>query len=460
MDQSGFLLGVFTEVKIIQIKIGNKEIGVDLLLLLFVYRLAMDYIYKQIISPIYEYSGFVFAPTIRMILLSWILLFISAVFISKYYMNKEESLSNELVFFIYLLSFIPFTSMIAAGVFDDRFILFNSIYWFSLIVLSQLIWAKIPRMTVSDNIRTTSATTVISIISIVSVVVVLYVSGRYAHFRFLFSFENVYGYREEASNYAIPKLLVYLFSWTKWLNVVLIAYYLRKKQILWVVLLLFVQLLSFSYDGMKGTLFATILVIGASFLSEYRLGSFNRHVLELLVALAIACILEFRVLHSISLSSLFFRRTMFLPALLSSYYVEFFSKNVPDYFRASFLRHFGFSTPYPDLGHIIATTYFDRPGMNSNNGLIADAVTNFGFAGIVIAPVLLGFLFKIIDYVSDDMDVRLVAPIAAALATGFLNSFIMTILLTHGLLAIILVLLFVKRDKKSQWRRLETSARL
>lgn len=420
----------------------------------------MDYIYRHIISPIFEYSGFVYVPTIKGVVLSWVLLVISAPLVSDNYINKEESLSGELLFFIYLLSFIPFTSMIAAGVFDGRFILCNCIYWFFLIVVSHQIWSRTPKVVLFDNINTTNATTVITIISAVSVLVVLYVSGRYAHFRFLLSINNVYDYREEASNYALPTLLVYVFSWTKWLNVVLIAYYQRKKQYFWVVLLVVVQLFSFSYDGMKGTLFATILVIGASFISEFRLSTFNRHVLELLVALACFCILEFRILHSISLSSLFFRRTMFLPALLSSYYVDFFSHNIPDYFRGSFLRHFGFSTPYPNLGHIIATTYFDRPGMNSNNGLIADAVTNFGLAGIVLAPILLGFLFKILDDVSDEMDVRLLAPIAAALATGFLNSFIMTILLTHGLMVIIILLFFIKRDKKFQWHRLEMNANL
>lgn len=428
-------------------ELGKKEICVDLLVLIFLYRLAMDYIYRQIISPVYDHSGFIFNPTIKGTLLSWVLLLVSALFISKYYQNKKDQFSYELVFFIYLLSFVPFTSMIASGVFDGRFILVNSVYWFFLVYVARLIWEKTPKLSLAKDSHNTGKTTAITIITALSIIIVLYVSGRYTHFRILTSFEDMYGYREEASSYTLPILLVYLFSWTKWLNVVLIAYYLKKKQYLWVALLVFVQYLSFSYDAMKGTLFATVLVIGACFLSTLRVKSFNRLVLVLLVLFQAVCILEYLLLQSGYLSSLFFRRTMFLPVLLSSYYVDFFSHHVPDFFRASFLRHFGFSTPYPNLGHIIATVYFDRPEMNSNNGLIADAVTNFGIAGIVIAPVLLGLLFKIIDDATDTLDIRFLGPIAAALATGFLNSFITTILLTHGLIAIILVLILIKREK-------------
>lgn len=412
----------------------------------------MDYIYQQIVSPRYRYAGLFDASTPELKLISWSMLLTSFFFTKKVVTNNEEKLSFELLWFLYLLSFVPFTTMTGCGVFDTRFILCNLIYWFFLFFFCSALWKKGKRISIKEKRNKVSSSAVFQGIALLSMLVILYVSGRYAGFRIILDLDDVYDYRAEARLNALPTILVYLFSWTRLLNIVLIAFFVQKKKTIWVVLLVAAQVLSFGYNGMKTTLFATILVIVLSLFKQLKIKSMNYWILMLLILLEIVCILQYRIFQGYSFSSLFLRRSMFLPVQISSFYVDFFSNNTPDFFRASFLRFVGFKTPYPNLAKMIAGIYLNRPNMNSNNGLISDAFTNFGSAGVVMMPFFLSFLFHVMDALTQDLDLSVLAPITFILANSLINSFVLTILLTHGLGVVLLLFYFVNSDKELHQR--------
>lgn len=438
--------------KIVRVRLGKRQLSIGLLLFLILYRVGLDYIYQQIISPHYRYAGLFDASTAELKLISWGMLLVSFFFTKKIVTNNEEKLSYELLWFLYLLAFVPFTTMTGCGVFDTRFILCNSLYWLFLFFFCNALWKKGKRISIKEKRNKVSSSAVFQGIALLSVLVILYVSGRYAGFRIILDLDDVYDYRAEAKLNSLPTILVYLFSWTRLLNIVLIAFFIQKKKIIWVVLLVVAQVLSFGYNGMKATLFATVLVIVLSMFTQLQIKSFNYWLLILLIALEIICILQYRIFRGYSLSSLFLRRSMFLPVQISSFYVDFFSNNTPDFFRASFLRFVGFKTPYPNLAKIIAGIYLNRPNMNSNNGLISDAFTNFGSAGIIIMPFLLSLLFHVMDSLTRDLDLSVLAPITFVLASSFINSFVLTILLTHGLGVVLLLFYFVNSDKELHQR--------
>src|SRR5699024_3901257 len=134
--------------------------------------------------------------------------------------------------------------------------------------------------------------------------------------------------------------------------------------------------------GVKSTFFMLIIVIIIFVIYN----DFVRNKIEYIISLGLLtinllAILEKIFFKSILISHLFIRRIDFSTNFISSYYFDYFTNNIPDHFRSSFLRYFGLSSPYllydRSLGEFIGRKYM-REGINLNNGLISDAVANIG----------------------------------------------------------------------------------
>lgn len=135
-----------------------------------------------------------------------------------------------------------------------------------------------------------------------------------------------------------------------------------------------------------------------------------------------------------------------MPAYIQYCFFDFFTSHTPDFFRQSFLRFFGFTSPYPNLAYMIGNIYLKQSNLSANNGLISDAVANMGYLGIFIMPICLGFVLKLLDNASEKLDVRLYIALALYTSIMLTNSFLFTVLLTHGLLVVILLLKSMERD--------------
>ena len=187
------------------------------------YKLALDISYKNIISKEYAYMSFLNNRTTEYAVLSWILLCIMLLLCKKHYDNHENRLSDEIVFWLFLIAYIPFTTLVGFGVFSPLFILCNCIYWIILLAPVRIRGVNrdsrvslLDKKVINDNH--------IRVITIVSFLVVLYVSGRYTGFRINLQLLNVYEFRNEARNYNLPVLLDYVFTWTRTVNAILEAY--------------------------------------------------------------------------------------------------------------------------------------------------------------------------------------------------------------------------------------------
>lgn len=140
---------------------------------------------------------------------------------------------------------------------------------------------------------------------------------------------------------------------------------------------------------------------------------------------------------------------MFVPNLLNYNYYDFFSSNSPDYFQQSFLRYFGFDSAYSGIGHLIAVVYYNSPEASANNGLLSDAYANMGFVGIFIMPFVLVLMLKILDACAEGLDIRVVVVSGIMIAFTFVSSFFFTIMLTHGLMALCVILYLLPRQKQN-----------
>jgi hypothetical protein len=224
----------------------------------------------------------------------------------------------------------------------------------------------------------------------------------------------------------------------------MITYSVVKKHYLFVILLLIFQLLSFGFDGMRVNVIITVFsflfpIFYEKYFKQRNLLIFIVFGLTLLASLSI---LEHILIGSGEIDRLIFFRTFFLPNLISSWFSNFFSSNIPDYFRSSFLRYLGLTSPYTPLGidFIISGLYSGNFEGRANNGLLADALTNLGHIGMIIFPFLIQLWFRLLDKISVYLNKYIVLTTAVYFSYMLTNNFLLIVLFTNG--GIIVTIMF------------------
>lgn len=439
-------------------KIINKILNYNLIFIIL-YRLALDWNYFYIICPRHGIT-FINNRTSPGLLLSWVVLIASYILFKKSIIDKSESLSSIIIYSLYLISFVPFTTCIYSGMATRGFIIYNILYWSTLFFFWLISSMTVRKCNLRFNMGVISKKTLFIIICFIAVCLIIYVSGKYAHFRIITNLLKVYDIRAEASSYDYSTLIAYLLSWTVAINPLILGVcFIRKKWSLMVASFI-IQMLSFGIDGRKSTFFMPFLVVGLLMIYKSndvrQLKNLITSGVSLLTVFGAA---EYKLLHTSYISDFGIRRVMFVPNQLGKYYYDFFTSNVPDYFRSSFLRHFGFKSPYQmgnlrGFTYIIADKYFGKD-MNVNNGLASDGLANIGLAGCFVMPILLIIVLKLLDKSSEKLDKRLLIVVAIYVSYNLLSTTLMTCLLTHGLLMMMLILPLIENNDKKKVRNIE-----
>lgn len=428
-------------------KVGKN--GSEYWVLVILLRLLFDWAYNEVVAPYFAYTAYKYQPSMGFMLASWVILIVLAAVNRHFYNNKGNRMSFEILYVLFIMHVVPFTSMVAFGQFEMTFIISNTVFWLLLFCLSCYYPEKNRAKKLKLAPYRLHGEKQIKIIAIAFGVVILYISARYAHFRFNLSLDDVYAQRSEAEAYNMPSVLVYFFSWTRPVNTVLIAYFIRKKMNLYAAATIVIQLLSFSIDGLKTTLFLLAFAVAINMLPKVKYRVMNGIILSGICCVNMLSMLLHKLTGSIYLVSLLCRRVFFEPVKISGYYFDYFTNNQPDYFRQSFLRLLGFSSPYPTIPVMISEVY-EKNSSFANNGLISDAITNMGYVGILIFPVALFLLLRVLDRSSKGLDSRICITIAMYLSIVLTNSFLMRVLFTHGMIILILVLKNMKHDTEPE----------
>lgn len=427
-----------------------KKKGFALFLWCCFYKVLLDISYFWIMKENYTYYKFLCDFNGGVYALSWgIFLIITLIFVATYKRAFHKP-SFLISFVLYLLSFVPFTSLMAGG-YDISFGLGNGLYWLILALLVFL-FNRHPKPEIIDNNEkpTTFSKAFLVICGVISIAIVFYMSLMYRGFSFNFSLDNVYDLRSEAASiYSnAPTVFVYLFTWSRTINTVLLAYCLVNKRIKTSLLFIVTQLLSFSFDGLKTTLFLMLGTIAICIvfrrMKKEKVPLFLAGILSFAI---LASILEYAVLHSYKITTYLSFRTLFLPNMIGSWFYDFFLTHEPDYFRSGFMRYFGFESPYSsmDIDYLISGIYFGNFQARANNGLLSDAMRNFGFAGIFIMPILIVIYFKILDKFSTRLDQRIIITLALVFGIYFSNNTFVIILVTEAGLLLLPLFYFMNR---------------
>jgi len=399
-------------------------------------KIVLDLSYYFVISKIWAYSRFELNFNGIKLLESFLLLSIIFTLMPK----SSKKLSNIIVWLLILLSYVPMLTLFAFMNQPRSYMYAVTGFWMLVFLLS-----GIPRVSILSLKETQSNTICYFLFTCISIIV-LFLIYRYLGFSFNFDLTKVYDIRSQYVELKIP-LAGYLFKWLGHIiNPVFFAIFIKKKKWILAVFIIILQLFIFSSTGSKTYLFALIFTLSLMFMVTQKNPFFWIGV-GLAVIILIG-ILSYVLFDDFLITSLFARRTLLVPAQLSFFYYDFFSKNSYTFFSQH--RIFRIFSKYPfhlSPPHLIAEVYFNRPQMGANNGIYADAYMNLGFIGLIFWAILLTIILQFIDSIAKEKDMRITISAVAMTTISLTNSAFLTCLLTHGLLLSLIVLYLLPKER-------------
>lgn len=413
------------------------------------YIFLLGYCFNKYLTNVYGYYGFINKMTTNSVVIGSILLLIVFIFIVK---QTTDNYSKLVIYILILVNFIPSILTYVFMPISSRYIIFQTIYWFMMILCINF-FNKIHIKT--KNIKTKKSMIGLYILILFEFFVVSIVLFKYTGFSL--NFNNVYDLRDNYFNSKVPLVFSYLFAAFKVINPLLFIYLFTNKKKIVCIFSAIIQLMAFFADGSKSTLFSIIIAyIVVKFLKNkkdadlFKSGNIKYYILYGIVLINLLGFIEFKLLKSANIYNYFIRRLFFVPSLLHQCYFDFFSTHPIDWFRQSFIGKFGFISPYDNqIQKIIGYIYFNTSEMLANNGMFSDAFMNLGTIGIFIMPIMICLLLRFLDYCSEDINPFYLLTIMVNVSYILISSSFFTVLLTHGFILLCLIMKFViPREEK------------
>jgi hypothetical protein len=276
------------------------------------------------------------------------------------------------------------------------------------------------------------------------------------HVRFV-ALDDIYDVRAEyTADVGSGGLLGYLLTGQAYvINPLVLARGIARRRPSLIVLALVGQFLLYSSTGFKAVLFSFFAVLGMAVLFHGRGRRGSMPILVAPIAIMIVSAAADELQGGITWTSVFTRRFMLTPGLLTSVYVQYFSDNPVAGYGYSFLRAW---VDYPyDLPPPKRIADFLLPGSTgyANANLFADGFANLGWVGIPVAAAALFVWLWFLDRAGRGLPLAVSAMAVVMPSIMLSNTSIFTAMLSHGLLVGTLVLAIAPR---SGWRPVRGAA--
>lgn len=350
-----------------------------------------------------------------------------------------------------LFAFTPGICMYGAGVFLIRYFGPYMIFWGLIYVLSLSVLpmentlGKVCGSIVRHN-RSVYFSVIFYSIALLHVFVILYVFLYYVRGDFLMpsvlyaNLEAIYERRAFAATLNLPSLISYLLGSACISNIMLVFSFIERRKFIGCICVLFLQWMLFSIDGSKSYFFSMAFCIIFYFLADYLS---QRKVIVgslFIIILAIVANICSNTLVGIG----YLRRFLMTPNLLSYDYYTFFDIHVPIYF--------GLNGEYNGrLAFIIGEVFFNHPTECANNGLLGDAVANFGLVGILAWPITFIVFLLFFDRASFGLNRRMLLGLAFGVMVTLQNTFLATSILSHGILVLMMMMVTFPRKQSRDY---------
>jgi hypothetical protein len=261
---------------------------------------------------------------------------------------------------------------------------------------------------------------------------------------------NVYGVREEFKAITGPFVLDYAMDWqANVINTYLMAGGLVYRKPWLFIIGLLGQAFIYGESANKGVFFSGLFCIAL----YYILKAFKRMSLGVLCGITIfvaLCIVADLATQTITMSSLFVRREMFIPGLLTSQYFDFFSHNPQVMLGHSVLKGF-VNYPYAvEPAYLIGEFYFGHANMSANANLWADGYANFGYLGFLLVSLILGGWLWLVDSSAQGHSRKLAVLMVGIPSLVLANTALLTAFANHGLLLTLLLVYLLPEEEPAK----------
>lgn len=300
-----------------------------------------------------------------------------------YRQQRRASLSDYFIIILTLLYFIPGNVLFVYGNWSTTYYIFHLLSYLSLSIANELFpniqFPKSPSLGRSKG----TLSFISYFISISVILITLYYNGLQINL----NLDEVYSLRSEWSASGMPNIFNYYLPFAARITPILLIITLKQRRVLLSSLLIFSQLVSFSFGGMKYTLFALALGILFHFFGQKVDAKKIIIYFSAFVGVClIECLLSKEQLPLLTIFTL--RRTSFVPNQIGSYFFSFTQENDCLYYSGSFLRGF-LNYPYQDsFPHIIGSYAFGSPDMGANTGLFAEGFSQIGWLSLPVYAIL------------------------------------------------------------------------
>lgn len=404
---------------------------------LTLYKISLDIVYIFFVVPYYSYIGLNYAPSFSKYIIGMLFFIIISIQTIKTFSKNRPS--RMIVLMINLIYFLPGITYYSFSAVNTNYFILFSIYsilfnfWNNILPFINF---ELPKV---RNRRIVFRITIVLI-----ALGALFIVGKYNNFRLHFNLFKVYDLRAIVREMNLPGIVGYFRPVATSIIPIGAVYYLKRKKFIIFLLLVFIQLLLFAFGGHKTTIFILIVAILAVLILKK---DYINKTIPSLTLINIIAIIEGSVKQDLStIAAYIHRRNMFTTNSLSYLYYDYFSKNHPDYLRQSILRHLGFGSTYNiPIHQIISEVYFGGTG-GANNGMVGDAFANFGWACLLIYPLMFAIVFRFFDYCTIEIDEGILFVVSVIFTINFVNSSFFTVMGTHGFLVITMFLYFLPKE--------------
>lgn len=417
------------------IKLSSSVYSLFFFIGLLLYRVALDFTYYLVIAPNFEYMGFKLDPGPYEYALSWAIYVLCSSMLS----SQVRRLSDICLLLAFSGLIAPLSSLYGlsgASVFPFLVsVLAVGIFYFLTRNVFKVMAPSLPYFTEGKGL-----TLSVSLVLVIFLVFWYVISGAVQYINF--DITRVYEFRAESAKLANLGILAYLNSWIyQVITLFLLAAFLLSSRFIPAFLILVVQVFFFSVAGHKSLLFYPFLILGV-WIYFRRTGGVLSFPFIMVLVISL-CVSVYYIWGNIWPTSLFVRRSLFVPAVLTYDYFSFFSDAQMVYWSNSVLSGF-MDYPYDQSIPILIGEY-NGTNAGANNGFISSGYAHAGVLGVVFYSIIFSAFVILLEKYSSSLPLWFaIAVTIIPLRSAIVSSDLFTVILTHGLLLTLLLLIFYR----------------
>lgn len=246
---------------------------------------------------------------------------------------------------------------------------------------------------------------------------------------------EIYETRDVFSN-LLQGYLTYLYNFeAKTVIPIAMVFFLIRKKVPYIFLFTGILLYLFVISGNKAVYFTTIIAIFFYYFGRDYVSKISNFFMLMIMLFLVIPLLDNFIFNRPLLGGTFVNRFLFIPALLTHWYFDFF-EGKPFYFAETHFFNLFVDSPYDKpIGFYLSSIYWPGSTAYANNGIISDGFMNLGYIGVIIFSVAFAILFSFFNSLNIDKGyygiffsyiyIMLSAPFFTCIITGGILPFIL-----------------------------------